>query len=361
MKKIIFAFLLGILTIPIFAFGLGKEGGGGKGVVCRNPDNSIRSVELLDLWEARKIYGETPLANNESLEKQITNNIDRLKYSVQLAADLQVFTGNVTYSESDYFATRLQYVTNFFVKSSPYVQRLHNVNLSPTNDSFEPAQPAGGCTIEQLVYYIDSASMPHILVNQDLVDLMDRTNQAALYLHEAFYLYMRGYSDNLFFQTYKEPDSIRVRRAIGYAFAGHAFPSLVALIGKKYVVCEGGGFNSTEPSRLYVYKDASGKSLAINTQTFGKPAIGFFPDAVDNVVTWTLVTRHEACGEPDPQSIRGGVGFTNAVGGPVDFQMMSWIVPTCYQGHTSLYLASDTRTGAANKSQQLTCRVVELP
>ena len=51
------------LSSPAMAELGGMEGGGGKSVVCRNPDGSIKSAEILDLFEGRTIY---QLPYNES-------------------------------------------------------------------------------------------------------------------------------------------------------------------------------------------------------------------------------------------------------------------------------------------------------
>ncbi len=47
-----------IFSIPSFSFAAGVlNGGGDKGIVCRDSDQKITSVETLDLYEARVQYG----------------------------------------------------------------------------------------------------------------------------------------------------------------------------------------------------------------------------------------------------------------------------------------------------------------
>src|SRR4051812_27498074 len=40
----------------VLASGGGMEGGGGTSVICRNSNGSIRTAEILDLYEGRVIY-----------------------------------------------------------------------------------------------------------------------------------------------------------------------------------------------------------------------------------------------------------------------------------------------------------------
>ena len=44
-------------SVSSSSFAGGMEGGGGKSVVCRNTDGTIRSAEVLDLYEGRTVYG----------------------------------------------------------------------------------------------------------------------------------------------------------------------------------------------------------------------------------------------------------------------------------------------------------------
>src|SRR5687767_7417810 len=67
------------------------SGGGGKAVVCRNGANEIRSIELLDLWEARTLFGRTIQESAAPVEEQVDLLIQRLK--------------NVTYFEAEIWQT----------------------------------------------------------------------------------------------------------------------------------------------------------------------------------------------------------------------------------------------------------------
>jgi hypothetical protein len=342
----------------------GNSGGGGRGVVCRNSHGKVESVELLDLWEAKEVFQFKVKPSSKPVVEQIAGAIEALKYSTQLAPDSQVMTGDKYYSEPEYLSAWLQQITSLFLVKSPYVVRRHGIDLTPTGDSFEMAQPSGRCQIEQLVNYIDSSMFPKILVNQDLVGKMDKTNLAALYLHEAFYVYLRGYSVMTTFDQYKEPNSIRVRRAIGYVFSGHQFPSLNALLGKKYVRCVGNQFG-VDKTEFFVYQDPAGKNRIINTVTFNKRAIGFFPDLVENNFSSDGILDETGCessADTDPKTIHGGMAYGVVGVGPVDFQDQTWVVPACENKKRIYYLAADASAGPAlQEPQKLKCSLVESP
>ena len=85
------------------------------------------------------------------------------------------------------------------------IHRLRGVTLKSTEDSFEDAQPED-CAVEQVVTYRDLTNLDQILVNQDLVDAMDNINQAALYLHEGLYKYLRSNQGETEFDSYASSD-----------------------------------------------------------------------------------------------------------------------------------------------------------
>ena len=49
--------ILSVIFAPRARARGGMEGGGGKSVVCRSPDGTIRTAEILDLYEGRTVYG----------------------------------------------------------------------------------------------------------------------------------------------------------------------------------------------------------------------------------------------------------------------------------------------------------------
>lgn len=52
------------------------------GVVCKNQDGSIQSLELLGLWEARTIYSRIPTPTSLSIVALIEKHLQTLKNSI---------------------------------------------------------------------------------------------------------------------------------------------------------------------------------------------------------------------------------------------------------------------------------------
>jgi len=245
----------------------GADVGGGMAVVCRDEAGKIESVELLDLWEARVVYGRNVADSAAPLSAQIDAALDQLK-NAAYAGELCVGTstncpgpGNVMGAEA--LRAVLKFDTDrFLAPDVSQIRRMRGVVLKRTDDSFEEVTPSA-CAIEQVVRYTDTPSGGFILVNQDLVDRMKPTSVAALYAHEAFYAFLRS-------NGRAEPSSIRTRRAIGLAFSGYEFAPLESFLPDEYYDCESAG-----PSRAFLYRDASGVTRLQLVSVDARLAVGF--------------------------------------------------------------------------------------
>ena len=121
--------------------------------------------------------------------------------------------------------------------------------------------------------YVDSSpnedASGQIFINQDLVDKLDHVNEAALYVHEAFYLMLR--------EMYGEQNSVRVRRAVGFAFSGQKFMTAASLLSNPYLRCTGDVYNK-EISLTVIdvnrYKDNTSYQV-VPEMVFGTPVIGY--------------------------------------------------------------------------------------
>lgn len=240
MKNSIVLFL-GLTISAGHAFAGANGSGGGMGVVCRNTDGSVKSVELLDLWEARVIYGRNTIPSSLPLADQVENALQNFKNSIY-AGDYCV-NGNCG---PNGFYQIIEFETSRFLMNMPQVHRLKGAKLKKTDDAFEEVTPSD-CEIEQLVRYKATFNGADILVNQDLVNHLDKTNEAALYVHEAIYAVLRKAG---------EKSSIRVRRAIGLSFSGHRFQTLESFLPKEYYDCVSAG--NVPRSRVFFYMPTSG-------------------------------------------------------------------------------------------------------
>lgn len=250
--KYIFGIVVALLfVLPTQAFAGAESSGGGMGVVCKNANGTIKSVELLDLWEARVIYGRVPKPSNLSVADQVKGAINDLKnslYSDGLCIGSGIGPGycNGITGPAALYEILTDDAEPFLAPNSAEVHRLRGVNLKKTNDAYEVVTPRD-CEIEQLVRYTDTASGGDILINQDLVDHLNKTNLAALYVHEALYAYLR--------QGGMEKSSLRVRRAVGLAFSGYQFRPLDSFLPKKFYVCS---TNKWPVATVLVYAPTSG-------------------------------------------------------------------------------------------------------
>lgn len=240
-----------MISFQAFAFAGANGSGGGMGVVCKNADGSIKSVELLDLWEARVIYSRIPVSSSASVADVVEQNLQNLKNSIY-AAEMCVGNGaghdycdGVQGPEALYQMLKFE-TDRFLTPNLPQVHRLRGANLKKTDDAFEVVTPSD-CKIAQLVRYKDTPYGGDILINQDLVDHMDKTNEAALYIHEAYYAFLRS--------SGKEKSSLRVRRTVGLSFSGHKFKTLESFLPKQYYECSSGAYPL---SRVFVYTPDAG-------------------------------------------------------------------------------------------------------
>jgi hypothetical protein len=305
------------LSVSAFArpgFAGPNDGGGGKGVVCRNEDGSIKSVELLDLWEARMLYDHEIVSSKASIDDQIKAGIERLKNVV-------VYPYEVHYADrllkgGDALADSLRrFAIPINSENWGNVKRLRGVTLAPTQDSFEDASPTG-CQIEQLVRYKDAGlggGTNEALMNQDLVDRMDLTNKAALALHEALYAVLREFG---------ETTSLRVRRAVGYAMSGRSFKSLDSFLKGPHITCESAARDSDDISprtRIHYAKQSNG-------------LVTIFPEKIGGILMMGFEQENSGTDQSVEElyrSIAHGGGFGGGVGlstSPVDFDLSAMVM-----------------------------------
>lgn len=158
MKKIIGIM---ILLVANFAAAETTVGNGGDLVVCRHQDGSIKSVELLDYFEARELRGIHADINSAA------EALDRLKRL------------------SPKRAARYQLAVNEFHSNALFKAGIELTDISDSDHDLLPS----GCKVEQLAIQ-RKPQFPEdklYLINKDLWDLMSARDQAGLILHEVIY------------------------------------------------------------------------------------------------------------------------------------------------------------------------------
>lgn len=213
------------LTMLIFVTGVAYAGpagtSGGKGYVCRDSQGKInKPVQLLDLWEAKEIFGREIKKDSRPALVQFEEALERLK-GLFLRYRWQKLGETGRTGRENAFKDDVRRKAMPILDSSLKAIRKRDAELPLTNDSWEEIKPkdTASCKIEQIVRYNDHPTNPMIYINQEIVDSLDNTTLAALALHEGLYVVLRNESNQ------KERSSVRTRRAVGYVMSGGSFVS----------------------------------------------------------------------------------------------------------------------------------------
>jgi hypothetical protein len=183
-SKAVWLLLVAALPQAPSAWAGGASGGnGGDVVVCRRA-GKIRSIELLDYFEARvqRKLSQDLGPNSLSVAEKVNRIIDRLAVLSPIRAE--------SYRKA----------ANAFMANANFV---YGTSLVDIPDSGHLVFPAG-CAVEQIAIQ-DPPEFPEdklYLINGDLWNLLSKNNQAGLILHEIIY------TEAL---KYNHPDSKHVR------------------------------------------------------------------------------------------------------------------------------------------------------
>lgn len=316
MKKLI---LIGLSLASFNAMAGVMNGGGGKGVVCRDSQNKVISVELLDLWEARILYGNepAPLASND-LAAEVGRAIERLKNSYPMRTHSESFQCD----DQDCIPKFLGRNAKPFLTDDSSLLRLRGVKLEDTNDSFELTRPAD-CAVEQIVTY---PLQGKILINQDLFEKMNLLNQVALVVHESFYRFLRDFAH--------ETNSVRARRSVGYVMAGHSFEAKFREIPREHVVCWNPGVPYS-PTQLVVSRNAeTGKVHLQHVMFRGSDFIGIGKQqmVLPNDRYFFEQLRDGKCESTDFM-----IMINSVFSGPVEFDRLAQVQFSCQSGKMAVH------------------------
>ena len=169
------------------------NGGGGKGVLCRN--NKTVTVETLDLYEGKVLYG---LELNHTAAGQ--------DQAIELFADLMTkhFWNPSTIALDEFKAHFKEQIINMFLKNIRFISPDKKLKL--ISDSFEPLVQQGCEIVQVAIYYDDSI----LLVDQSLWNQMNWVNRIGLLAHEFIYLLDRQNGSK---------NSISTRKLVGQLFS----------------------------------------------------------------------------------------------------------------------------------------------
>ena len=233
MNSLFFAIL--IFTVSGYA---AQERGGGNAVVCKNQNGAIKSVEFLDLYEARTVLKLQIPPSNLSVLKQATD------------AATKIGAGNA-------------------ISSNSLIQKINDINsilnILPKGAGLIPIPDSDGivlpkeCGIVQIARYESNET---INIDGDLWEKLDSQNRAALLTHEALYWWMR---------LYGETTSKLTRNAIGVAFAGTLLLNVYDIPedATNLLRCFTGNSDASLPTYSFIaYQNASNSLLTFQFLTF---------------------------------------------------------------------------------------------
>ena len=171
MKRLccLMSFTAALGLLPCLASAGNDVGNGGNAVVCRNTNGSIRSAELLDFYEARRMRGILPQLGSADLPVEV-------KLSIALSSFEK---------KSPFLAAYLNERASAFSNEALF---LDGAALEPIPDSHHLAHPVG-CDVEQLAIQ-RVPTFPEdkrYTVNNDIWMSLDNDSKAGLILHEVLY------------------------------------------------------------------------------------------------------------------------------------------------------------------------------
>lgn len=142
-------------------------GNGGDGVVCRDPRGAIKSVRLLDYYEAQVERNISPRLGQQTTAQNTAVMLDRLQRQ-----DAILFKA----------------VMSYYSKFENEMQMIANANFEDIRDSEHLTFPFG-CKVEQMAVQRPPimSSDKYYFINQNLWNHLPAPDRAGLLLHEVLY------------------------------------------------------------------------------------------------------------------------------------------------------------------------------
>ena len=234
--------------------------GGGKAVACYKADGSLVSAELLDLYEARTLFGQPNIQTDETDFKKILDAaLRKLKWT---GYDL---VGIETAKQ------RLETLLKNLVFISP------DERLVDIDDDYSQVAVPQACKKEQIAIYGNDT----VRIDLRLWSLLNPIDQAGLLLHESIYWLERNIK--------KIRDSRRARRVVALTLDKSVFFGDVKKHGNGGLVCnsfgnnkEGGNYVFTvnrdfETGKLFIDFSAIDGEMVLSRKTLKIPSDINFP------------------------------------------------------------------------------------
>jgi len=344
MKAILAILLLFTATLAAASDGA-VSGGGGRVVICPGINGGPQSVQLLDLWEAKAIFNQKETLATGDLAADVNMALIALKNAYNNR--YQSIINGVMVDGQDLVFDYMQIRAQMFLSSNDQnVIRISNMTFDLTDDADELGRPTG-CQEGQVVVYDPN---DRIYIAQDLYVQMSEVDQAALIAHEAFYAWLRRYSN--------ETNSLRTRRAIGYVFSGNTFSLNLPNVPKGATVCRSSDSGLAE-NIIYLWSNGTNAST-------GRPVYSVFFNQVENTPLMGLKQSSFDLNPPaddaffsNGEKCPAGVSHQSTFGfppsGPEEFDRGLYFRFYCHNGTLTTSII-DTRPGAQGPTEvPVTC------
>ncbi len=201
--------------------------GGGKSVVCRDSNAHLISVELLDLYEAKAMFGLSPVSMGSSLDEVLDQAKSKLMHTIELP-------------DPNIFQVMGRVKKNLRVMPA-------GTKLEPVDDASPVVLPQG-CALEQTAVYVDEGL---VVVDREHWEAMDARNKGALIVHEAIYYRSRGEG---------ETNSRRARKIVGHLFSDFNFIYVKEDLPKDAITCISKKDDGKNMSMFFVYPNEKGET-----------------------------------------------------------------------------------------------------
>jgi hypothetical protein len=191
-SQLTLGFLTVLFSTSVYA---GDSAHGGGAIVCKDTNGKIESAELLDFWEASVLKGLKIIKNENPVKQQVASALEKLnRWKPSLGQDVQKIYDDLLLIRQDVPV---------------------GVAITPPSDA-DLTLIKEGCELEGVAKHFRKYPDPAILyMNPRLISHLPKTDQAALWLHEAIYKSFR--------QKYSAKDSTEARRFTSLLFSDKKF------------------------------------------------------------------------------------------------------------------------------------------
>jgi len=222
--------IMSVISLPVWAMG-GTEGHGGGGILCTDGSGKIFSATLLDLWEVDK-DDKSPLfipRSEEPKALQLERALTKLsQFDPTTAKAMRAVLADLEKPEKRV--------------PIPNDKRL----VPPTDTQLQYLKKEKNCSLVGIASFDDKNDI--LSVDQEFIDAMSQTDQAALDFHEAYYKVQRQSPAHV-------TSSIYTRRMTAAIFAGRPVLRIDPKTGlnKARFECDAG----SGKYHFYILKDGS--------------------------------------------------------------------------------------------------------